>query len=157
MKKCNIKPIQFARGKRHQVAVDFDGGRLTADAGVLPLREVDRQIGLFDAINKCLPNHRDPRCIVHEQRERDQFSLCCGCEGGSANERAAGTVGKVAVEAAIVTQLGGAKEEDCLGTSGVVPEHLGSLHSQVDLLDQRFHRRAGRRQPEPVVCRVVHP
>lgn len=83
MTECNIKPIQFTRVKKHQVTVDFDGGRLTSDAGVLLLREVDRQIGLLDTINKCLRDPRDPRYIVHEQREmlaQRIFSLALGYE-----------------------------------------------------------------------------
>ena len=58
MTECNAK------------AIDFAGvGRLTTDAGVLLLREVDRRLGLIDAISNCLPDPRDPRYTVHEQRE----------------------------------------------------------------------------------------
>jgi len=83
MTECNTKPIQFTRVKRRQVTADFDGGRLTSDAGVLLLREVDRRTGLLDAINACLPDPRDPRYIVHQQREmlaQRIFSLALGYE-----------------------------------------------------------------------------
>jgi hypothetical protein len=63
--------------------VDFNGGRLTTDAGVLLLREVDRRIGLIDTINACLPDPRDPRYVIHEQREmlaQRIFSLALGYE-----------------------------------------------------------------------------
>jgi hypothetical protein len=83
MTECNTKAIQFSRVKRRQVTADFNGGRLTTDAGVLLLREVDRRIGLIDAINDCLPDPRDPRYIVHEQREmlaQRIFSLALGYE-----------------------------------------------------------------------------
>ena len=69
--------------KRRQVVANFDGGRLTSDAGVVLLREVDRRIGLIDAINECLPDPRDPRYITHEQREmlaQRIFSLALGYE-----------------------------------------------------------------------------
>ena len=51
MTKCNTKRIGFTPQRRRQVVADFLGGRLTTDAGALLLREVDRQIGLIDAIN----------------------------------------------------------------------------------------------------------
>jgi hypothetical protein len=83
MTECNTKAIQFSRVKWRQVTADFDGGRLTTDAGILLLREVDRKIGLIDAINGCLPDPRDPRYITHEQREmlaQRIFSIALGYE-----------------------------------------------------------------------------
>lgn len=76
MTECNTRAIEFSRVKRRKVTVDFDGGRLTSDAGVLLLREVDRRTGLIDAINDCLPDPRDPRYIVHEQREMLAQRIC---------------------------------------------------------------------------------
>ncbi len=83
MTECNTKSIAFSRVRRRQVIADFNGGRLTTDAGVLLLREVDRQIGLLDAINDCIPDPRDPRYTVHQQREmlaQRIFSLALGYE-----------------------------------------------------------------------------
>lgn len=83
MTECNTKAVQFSRVNRRQLAADFNGGRLTTDGGVLLLREVDRRIGLIDAINECLPDPRDPRYIVHDQREmlaQRIFSLALGYE-----------------------------------------------------------------------------
>ena len=68
MTKCNTKRIDFTPQRRRQVVADFLGGRLTTDAGALLLREVDRQIGLIDAIDDCIPDPRDPRYILHDQR-----------------------------------------------------------------------------------------
>ena len=83
MTDCNSQAIHFARVGRRQVVVDFNGGRLTTDAGVLLLREVDRQIGLIDAINECLPDPRDQRYTIHLQREmiaQRIFSIALGYE-----------------------------------------------------------------------------
>lgn len=83
MTECNSTPIGFARVGRRRVVADFDGGRITSDAGVLLLREVDRQIGLIDAINDCLPDPRDQRFTIHEQREmiaQRIFSIALGYE-----------------------------------------------------------------------------
>jgi len=83
MTECNSQSLRFTRVKRQQVVADFNGGRLTTDAGVLLLREVDQQIGLLDAINDCIPDPRDPRFTIHEQREmlaQRIFSLALGYE-----------------------------------------------------------------------------
>jgi len=72
MTECTQTTIPFASLKtpRHtKITADFQGGRLTSDAGVLLLREVDRRIGLTDALAACIPDPRDPRMTVHAQRE----------------------------------------------------------------------------------------
>ena len=48
MTECTTQGVCFSGIKRRQIVADFNGGRLTTDAGVLLLREVDRQIGLID-------------------------------------------------------------------------------------------------------------
>jgi hypothetical protein len=83
MTECNAQAIHFARVGRRRIVADFKGGRLTSDAGVLLLREVDRQIGLIDAIDDCLPDPRDLRYISHNQREmiaQRIFSIALGYE-----------------------------------------------------------------------------
>ena len=68
MTECIRKGIGFTTLGRRRVVADFLGGRLTTDAGALLLREVDRKIGLLDAVNDCIPDPRDPRYTMHEQR-----------------------------------------------------------------------------------------
>ena len=83
MTECSETAIQFTAVGRRQVVANFDGGRLTSDAGVVLLREVDRRIGLLDAIDDCLPDPRDPRYLIHHQREmlaQRIFSLALGYE-----------------------------------------------------------------------------
>lgn len=83
MTECITQRIRFSDIKRRQIVADFNGGRLTTDAGVLLLREVDRQIGLIDAINECVPDPRDPRYTIHQQREmiaQRIFSIALGYE-----------------------------------------------------------------------------
>ena len=60
--------MDFGRLGRRSVVADFDGGRLTSDAGALLLQQVDQRLGLIDAINACIPDPRDPRYIIHQQR-----------------------------------------------------------------------------------------
>jgi hypothetical protein len=80
---CNTETIEFTRIDRRQVTADFLGGRLTSDAGILLLREVDRKIRLIDAINDAIPDPRDPGAITHEQRTmlaQRIFSIALGYE-----------------------------------------------------------------------------
>lgn len=68
MTHCNSDPLNFSSCGSKSVVADFQGGRLTTDGGALLLGEVADQIGLFDALNAVIPDPRDPRFIVHDQR-----------------------------------------------------------------------------------------
>jgi len=61
--------MQFSSVGRQKVEADFAGGRLTSDAGVLLLREMDRGLGLIDAFDACIPDPRDQDLITHPQRD----------------------------------------------------------------------------------------
>ena len=83
MTHCTSDKAEFSRAGQRAVTALFDGGRLTTDAGVLLLREVDQQLGLIDAINECLPDPRDQRYVTHQQRDQIAqriFSLALGYE-----------------------------------------------------------------------------
>lgn len=68
MTDCTTEPLPLASLKRQKIQADFCGGRLTSDGGALLLREMDRSVGLIDAINACIPDPRAPFCTVHSQR-----------------------------------------------------------------------------------------
>ena len=68
MTECTSKSMSFSSAGRSEVVADFLGGRLTSDAGVLLLREINQKIGLLDALNAAIPDPRDPRMTVHRQR-----------------------------------------------------------------------------------------
>ncbi len=68
MTQCTQDPMQFSRLKGKKIQADFDGGAITSDAGAVLLREVDKRIGLIDAINDCIPDPRNPFFITHTQR-----------------------------------------------------------------------------------------
>jgi hypothetical protein len=67
MAECIGKSIAFSSQKRRNVAADFDGGQITSDAGAMLLREVDRRLGLVEAIDGCICDPRNPEMIIHEQ------------------------------------------------------------------------------------------
>ena len=68
MTDCNQQTLQFSSLKSKKITADFNGGSLTSDAGALLLREVDKHLGLIDAINNCIPDPRNPFYTVHQQR-----------------------------------------------------------------------------------------
>lgn len=69
MTECKPKKLVLSGLGRHRVEADFEGGRLTSDAGLLLLREVDRRLQLIHAVDQAIPDPRDPRYTIHEQQE----------------------------------------------------------------------------------------
>ncbi|WP_372896437.1 IS1380 family transposase [Stieleria sp.] len=57
------------RLRRQAVEVDFDGGTLTSDGGLLLLREVDNKLNLIKRIDQAIRDPRDPFHITHSQAE----------------------------------------------------------------------------------------
>ena len=68
MTECNRLPLVFSSVNRKKVAADFQGGDLTSDGGLPLLREVDRRIGLLDALSAAIRDPRAPDRIEHDQR-----------------------------------------------------------------------------------------
>lgn len=50
---------------RQQVTVDFDGGCVVTDAGLLPLRLLDRQLGVLADVAQRLPDPRAHKFVTH--------------------------------------------------------------------------------------------
>jgi DDE family transposase len=55
------------------VHLTFDGGRLTSDAGVLVLAEVERRLGLAERLARCVEDPRDPERVRHGLAEMIRF------------------------------------------------------------------------------------
>jgi hypothetical protein len=68
MTDCNTQTFPFASLNNKKIQADFNGGSLTSDAGALLLRELDKHLGLIDAINNCIPDPRNQFFIAHKQR-----------------------------------------------------------------------------------------
>lgn len=83
MTECTSEALRFASADRRQIVADFDGGDLTSDGGLPLLREVDRKIGLIDALNDAITDPRCPWLIEHDQRTilaQRIFALAAGYE-----------------------------------------------------------------------------
>ena len=73
-----IAPVM---GKK--VALDFDGGNITSDAGVLLLRETESKLGIISMLTKCISDTRRPSSITHSINELSTqrvFQIGCGYE-----------------------------------------------------------------------------
>jgi hypothetical protein len=57
------------RLRRQSVEVDFQGGTLTSDGGLILLREVDRRLDLIQRVAQAIPDPRDPFTSTHTQEE----------------------------------------------------------------------------------------
>ena len=68
MTHCNLATLDFASLGSRAVVADFQGGRLTSDAGVLLLREVGQRLRLFDALDRAIPDPRWLPLVLHDQK-----------------------------------------------------------------------------------------
>ena len=83
MTECNGLPLLFASAGRKKIVADFAGGDLTSDGGLPLLREVDRKIGLLDALDAAIHDPRHPWLIQHDQRTllaQRIFAIAAGYE-----------------------------------------------------------------------------
>ena len=55
------------------VHVAFDGGRLTSDAGVLVLAEIERKLGVAERLARCIEDPRAPQRVSHSLAEMIRF------------------------------------------------------------------------------------
>lgn len=79
----NGNKIELSKISNKRVEIDFDGGRITSDAGALFIREVERQTGIMKAIAGCIEDKRDQRYVRQEMetviRQR-VTQISCGYE-----------------------------------------------------------------------------
>jgi hypothetical protein len=57
--------VEFPFAGARKVRVVFDAEPISSDGGALLLRQVDRRVGLLDAMSAELPDRRDPRYVEH--------------------------------------------------------------------------------------------
>ena len=77
---------ELKRLNRQAVDIDFDGGTLTSDGGLVLLREVDRTLDLIRRIDEAIPDPRDPLYTSHAQAEiltSRIFGIAAGYEDGN--------------------------------------------------------------------------
>lgn len=80
---CTTTSISLSSLRRQKLLLEFDGGKITSDAGALLLREADRRLNLVKRISACIPDPRDPDCIEHQQTTmiaQRMMAIACGWE-----------------------------------------------------------------------------
>jgi hypothetical protein len=74
---CCHAPIHVSDFSRKSVALDFAGGDLSSDAGLLPLALADQRLRLTQQLAEAIDDPRDPRRIDHSMHDlvRERVSL----------------------------------------------------------------------------------
>jgi DDE family transposase len=76
-----LLPFSLPSIGKKKVTAAFDGGRISADGGVLLLAGADRRLGLIDTLAALVPDHRDPALITHTMSDilrARAFAIACG-------------------------------------------------------------------------------
>ena len=82
--------LSFTSVPRRDLVAEFSAGHIASDAGLLLLREADKQIGLSDALDAAISDPRDPDRIVHPQKTllaQRVFALAAGYEDLNDHDR----------------------------------------------------------------------
>jgi len=82
MTHCNTQ-LAFSDIVSRPLVVNFDGGAITSDAGVLLLRQVDDRLRLTERLAGCLMDLRDPLRVQHpriEQMRQRVYQIAAGYE-----------------------------------------------------------------------------
>ena len=80
---CTSELISFPSLNRKKIAVDFSGGHVSSNGGLLLLREVDRRLGLTRRIAGLLKDGRDQSKVIHSMQtmlRQRVYGLACGYE-----------------------------------------------------------------------------
>ncbi|WP_460853334.1 transposase, partial [Pseudomaricurvus hydrocarbonicus] len=75
--------FQFSSVKRRKVEVDFSGGDITSNAGILLLSEIDRRIGLSRSVARAMGDGRRKASCEHSVEEllkQRVYALALGYE-----------------------------------------------------------------------------
>jgi hypothetical protein len=82
MSDCATPTVRFETPTPLALEAAFDGGRVSSDGGLLWLSRVDSEMGLYEAISKCVPewrNRRGRHPLFSLVRQR-VFQIACGYE-----------------------------------------------------------------------------
>ena len=76
-------PLHLAPVRDKAVDLDFDGGLLSSDAGLVLLKDPDEQLGFTQALAAVLKDARDPRRVhfpLHDLRKQRVLPIAAGYE-----------------------------------------------------------------------------
>jgi hypothetical protein len=85
VKKFTKQLLLFKDISCKKIEADFNGGEVSSDAGLLLLREVERQVGLIGRVAEVLRDRRHPGYVKHQFLQlikQRVFQIICGYEDG---------------------------------------------------------------------------
>lgn len=83
MTDCTSEALSFSPLNRKKIEVNFEGGSITSDAGLLLLREVDQKLGLSHKLSQLIEDKRHPSYIDHSVEDllkQRVYALAAGYE-----------------------------------------------------------------------------
>lgn len=66
MTKCITKQLNFSFIRKRKLTVNFEGGEITSDSGLLLVRQADNALRLTSGMAACIAERRDSRYIEHD-------------------------------------------------------------------------------------------
>jgi len=67
MTDCLPSPIYLPAFKGRKVEINFEGGDVTSDGGIVLLQQIDQKLGLTEKVAGRLCDQRDPSRVKHDQ------------------------------------------------------------------------------------------
>ena len=86
MANCTPTAQLSSKVKKRSIDINFQGGDVSGNGGVVLLKEVDERLGLLDAVSGVLNEPRDPNRITHTLTSfGHNLLICCqiSFSGGS--------------------------------------------------------------------------
>lgn len=90
MTQCSNAGMHFQPLAGREVVGNFEGGKVTSDAGGVLLREVEARFGFIQQFAGCFRDYRDPKRVEHTLEEllkQRIFGLCLGYEDLNDHDR----------------------------------------------------------------------
>ncbi len=137
---CSMQTAFSFRDDR-EIRLDFDGGQITSDAGLVALREFDERIGFTDCIARCLRDRRHPSYVRHDIKQliiQRLYGIVAGYEDQNDAHRLRhdGLFQLIAGKPELGQELGSQSSLSRL-ENAVSPSEVGALN---DLLTDSFIR-----------------
>ena len=66
MTECNQTSFEFQAQFSRRVVAQFNGGRMTSDAGALLLQQTEQRLRLIERLARCFRDRRNPFYVIHE-------------------------------------------------------------------------------------------
>lgn len=81
MTECFSKQLAFSLPNGKPVVMDFGGGKISSDGGVLLLAQADKKLKLSERLANCLNDKRDPNRTIHSLDDLFRTRIFLICQG----------------------------------------------------------------------------